>query len=42
MYARILNKIEKMNYDVFSHRARVSFLEKCMIAAGVILRGEYL
>ncbi|MBN9502045.1 MAG: phytoene/squalene synthase family protein [Armatimonadetes bacterium] len=37
LYARILNKIEERDYDVFSTRARTSKMEKLMVAAQVLL-----
>ena len=38
LYARILDEIERNDYDVFSRRARVSTPRKVAVAARVVLR----
>jgi 15-cis-phytoene synthase len=37
LYAAILDKIEKASYTVFNGRAHLSFIEKVIIAARVII-----
>jgi phytoene synthase len=38
IYGEILHEIEKNNYDVFSQRARVSFIKKLFIAFVIIIK----
>ncbi len=42
MYSGILDEIRNNNYDVFSRRANVKFLNKWRIILKILLKGQYL
>jgi phytoene synthase len=41
MYSKILDSIEKNNYDIFSKRAHVNNFGKILTAFNVFLKGKY-